>query len=86
MGKVLGKDSLLVHVYLPRQEFRKFISSLSKLIKKGLLKRYRYIFEDMFQVWRQTIPYEYFRNDKWDYDWEKHLAELNKIIDGKNDQ
>jgi DNA-binding Lrp family transcriptional regulator len=83
MGKVLGNDSLIVHVYLPRQEFRKFISSLSKLIKKGLLKRYHYIFEDMFQVWRQTIPYEYFRNDKWDYDWEKHLAELNKIVDGK---
>ena len=70
MGKVLGEDALIIQVYLPKWEFRKFIKALSTLIKKGLLKRYMYVIEDSFQVWRQTIPYEYHKGDKWVYDAE----------------
>jgi DNA-binding Lrp family transcriptional regulator len=84
LGKVLGENALISQIYLPIREFRKFIDALSELIKLGLLKTYSYFIQDVDKTWRETIPYEHFRNDKWDYDGEKHLVELNKIIEGKN--
>jgi DNA-binding Lrp family transcriptional regulator len=81
LGKVLGENALITQLYLPKLEFRRFISTLSTLIRKGLLRQYRYVIEDVFQVWRQTIPYEYFKNDRWDYDGEKHLKELKELLE-----
>jgi len=80
LGKVLGENSLISQFYLPKREFRRFIGTLSTLIKRGVLKRYRYVIEDMFQVWRETIPYQHFENDRWNYDSEKHLKEIEKIL------
>jgi len=85
LGKVIGQNTLISHMFLPVREFRNFIDALSKLIRLGLLKDYRYFMQDVNKTWRATIPYEHFRNDKWDYDGEKHLAELNKIIEAKNE-
>lgn len=80
IGKVLGENALVSHIYLPKREFRKFISALSTLIKIGLLKRYHYVIQDMYQTWRLTIPYKYFKKSKWNYDNEKHHEELrNKL-------
>lgn len=81
LGKVLGENALITQLCLPKLEFRKFISTLSILVTKGFLKRYRYVIEDMFQVWRQTIPYEYFKNERWDYEGGKHLKELREILE-----
>jgi DNA-binding Lrp family transcriptional regulator len=79
LGKVLGENALMTQVYLPRRAFRNFIAALSTLIKRGLLERYRYVFEDAFQVWRETIPYQHFEGGGWNYDSEKHHEELRKI-------
>lgn len=81
MGKVLGKNALAGQVYIPKWEFRRFISSLSTLIRKGLLKKYEYVFEDMFRTDRQTISYEFFENGGWNYDDQKHHVELRKILE-----
>jgi DNA-binding Lrp family transcriptional regulator len=80
LGKVLGENSLMTHVYLPKLEFRKFIAALSILIKRKLLKRYHYVFQDMFQQWRETIPYEHFQNGEWNYNNERYLEEVRKIL------
>jgi len=81
MGKVLGENTLVSQVYLPRLEFRKFIGALSTLIKKGLLKRYHYVIQDSFQNWRETIPYQHFENGRWKYDIERQREELIKIVE-----
>lgn len=81
VGKVLGENALVSQVYLPKWEFRKFIRSLSTLIRRGLLKQYHYVIQDMYQTWRQTIGYEYFESGRWNYDNEKHNEELKKIIE-----
>jgi hypothetical protein len=78
MGKVLGENALISQVYLPKWAFRNFISSLSILIQRGHLKDYHYVIEDMFQVWRETIPYEYFKDGEWHYDHKNHIKELEK--------
>lgn len=76
LGKVLGKNELIAHLYLPRTEFRKFVDILSKLIRAGLLTRYRYVIQDPTKTSRQTISYEYFENKKWTYDHKKHIKKL----------
>lgn len=81
MGKVMGENALMAQVYIPKRDFRRFISSLSTLINKGLLKRYHYVFEDMFQVWRETIPYQHFIKGKWEYDLKKMIAEINAVLE-----
>ena len=81
LGKVLGENTLTTHLYLPKWEFRKFIGSLSKLIKQGLLKSYRYVIQDMFQTWRETIPYQHFVDGKWNYDEALYLENLQSVLD-----
>lgn len=84
VGKVLQQNSLISQVYLPKWEFRKFTRALSALIRKGLLKKYHYFIQDMYQTWRETIPYQHFKNGKWNYDKEKYNEELEKILGKKN--
>lgn len=80
LGKVIGENTLISHMFLPIREFRKFIDTLSELIKLGLLNRYRYFIQDVNKTWRETIPYEHFVDGGWHYDSEKHLEEVVKII------
>ena len=80
LGKVLGETMLTTHMYLPKIEFRRFISCLSTLIKKGSLTRYRYYLQDMFQNWRETIPYQHFENNVWKYDKEKFKEKLENTL------
>ncbi len=80
IGKIVGENMLESHIYLPKKEFRKFIKALSTLIRKGLLKSYKYWIQDMFTQWRETIPYEHFENGGWKYDIEVQLEEMANIV------
>jgi len=83
IGKVLKENALFSQIYLPRSEFRNFIEALSILIKKGFLKQYHYVIQDMNQTWKVTIPYEHFEKGKWNYDNQKHHQELGKTLEKK---
>jgi hypothetical protein len=78
LGKVLGANALIAHLYLPRTEFRRFVDHLSNLIRARMLKKYTYVIQDLGKASRQTISYEYFERKKWTYDHEKHLRNLEK--------
>ena len=80
IGKVYGRNQLFVQVYLPRQELRNFLAVLSKLIKIGFLKTYEYVIQDLAKTERQTISYEFFKDNKWIYNHEKYLAKLRSIV------
>jgi DNA-binding Lrp family transcriptional regulator len=80
LGKVLGEDALISQIYLPKWEFRMFVNALSSLIRKGLLKGYHYIIQDIYQNWRQTIPYQHFQDGGWNYDEGKHYREIEKLV------
>jgi DNA-binding Lrp family transcriptional regulator len=84
IGKVLGQNALISHINLPNWEFRRFIATLSTLIKKGLLKEYKYAIVDIYQVWRETIPYQNFKEGRWIYDSNKHQEALGKILGNLN--
>lgn len=81
LGKVLDKNALIAHIYLPRLEFRRFIDSLSQLINEGLLQSYEYVVQDLRKTSRQTISYEYFKNGAWFYDHNKHIKGLHDLLE-----
>lgn len=76
MGKVYGKNQLFAHIYLPRQQFRNFIGTLSKLIKAGFLDTYDYVLLDQTRTQRDTIPYQHFKDSNWEYNHEQYLEKL----------
>jgi len=80
LGKIMGENGLIAHIYLPREEFRKFIEALSKLIKRGFLDTYEYLIEDYAKSQAQTISFEYFKDGVWIYDHKRHLENLKKEL------
>ena len=80
LGKILGENVLLAHVYLPKLEFRNFVDALSKLISLGLLQSYKYVIQDLRNAQRQTISYEYFKDRSWIYDHKKHMQNLKTLM------
>lgn len=81
LGKILGENALIAQIYLPRLEFRRFIDTLSTLIRNNLLKNYEYVIQDLRKVERQTISYENFENGTWVYDQNKHIKGLHDLLE-----
>jgi len=80
MGKILGENSFLVEVFLPIDEFRKFIDALSKLAKVKLLRSYRYVIQDLRIRRRQTISGEFFKGKFWIYHHKNHMKTLQQKV------
>jgi len=82
LGKVLGQSAIIVHIYLPKPEFRRFTENLSKLVRAGFLQSYDYVIQDIRPgKWsRETIPYEFFKNGSWVYDHNKHVKDLHNLV------
>jgi len=79
MGKVYKMNQLLVQIYLPREQLGNFIETLAKLIRTKFLETYQYVIEDATQKQRQTISYEYFKDNNWQYDNEKYVRKLQSV-------
>ncbi len=78
-GKAIGRHSLIVHTYTPKTEFSKFIDSMNRLTEKRLTKSFLYVTLDVASFRRQTFSYEFFKGNKWTYDYEKKLERLKEI-------
>jgi DNA-binding Lrp family transcriptional regulator len=82
IGKILGKNQLYGHLYLPRSEFRGFLEILSKLVRSGFLKDYQYAIQDLSSSISDTIPYQCFKEGKWIYDHERYINIVSKFLEG----
>jgi DNA-binding Lrp family transcriptional regulator len=80
LGKILGENALYAYLYLPKSEFRKFLTALARLVRSGFIESYQYAIQDTQASWRQTIPYEYFENGTWIYDHGSHQEKLEQLI------
>jgi len=80
MGKTYGKNQLFVRIYLPRQQLRNFIETLSRLVRIRFLETYEYVIEDLTRTQRQTISYEFFKDNNWEYDDKKYLEKLQSTV------
>lgn len=82
LGKVLSQNAIIVHMCLPKPEFRRFTENLSKLIRVGFLQSYDYLIQDLSPgKWsRETIPYEFFKGGSWMYNHQKHVKDLRELV------
>ena len=39
-----------------------------------------YVLEDAFQMWRETIPYDHFKDGKWDYDSDLMKKGIKEVL------
>ncbi len=80
LGKVLGENALVSYThFLSKKDFRGFISALSKVISRGLLQDYNYVFIDLERRARETVRHEFFNNGAWTYDHNRHMQSLQDI-------
>ena len=80
-GKAIGQHSLVVHTYIPKTEFSKLINSMNRLTEKKLTTGFLYVTFDVASFRRQTISYEFFKENKWTYDYKKKLERLKEVTD-----
>lgn len=78
-AKVLGQNSLIVHTYTPKLEFPKLIDSLSRLIRESIVTDFFYVTLDIPSSNRQTVSYEFFKENGWSYNQRESLEKLSKI-------
>jgi DNA-binding Lrp family transcriptional regulator len=83
MGKMLGEHGLLVEVFLPVEEFRKFIDTLSAMTRMKLIHGYKYALQDLRVRRRQTIWPQFFNGNSWTYDHKNHMTALHQKVKSK---
>ena len=80
MGKNLGENCLIVEVFLPPEEFRKFIEILSTMTRKKLVKGYNYAIQDLRIRRRQTISPPLFKENKWVYNHKNYMETMKQKV------
>jgi len=78
-AKVIGQNSIAVHTYTPKTEFSKLIDSMNRLTEKRLTRSFLYVTLDVASFKRQTISYEFFKENKWTYPHEEKLEILREV-------
>ena len=78
-ARAIGRNSIVVHTYTPKTEFSKFLDSMNRLTEKKLTKSFLYVTLDGASSQRQTISYEFFRENQWAYPHEEKLEMLRKV-------
>ena len=80
MGKNLQEHRLIVEVFLPPEEFRKFVEVLSKMVRLKLVKEYKYAIQDLGIRCRQTVSPPLFIGKSWVYDHKVQMTTLQQKI------
>jgi DNA-binding Lrp family transcriptional regulator len=82
LGKVLGDEALVSYMhFLSKEDFREFTGALSKVIVRGFLQDYSYVFIDLEKRARETVRHEFFNNGAWTYDHDRHIRSLRDLYD-----
>lgn len=77
-AKVTGQNTLIAHFFTPKTEFSRLIDSLNQLIGMNVVARFFHVVLDIPSYKRQTVSYEFFKNNKWTYNHQEHLKSLKK--------
>ena len=79
-GKIIGRNSLLMHSYTPKTEFPNLINALNSLVKRNLITDFFYVNLDIASFKRQTVSYEFFRDKSWTFNYKEKLRRLAEIM------
>jgi len=80
MGKMMGENGLIVEVFLPLEEFRKFVDTLSAMTRIKLVRSYKYFIQDLRVRRRQTIWPRFFNGKSWVYNHEDYIERLRRKV------
>ena len=78
ISKIIGQNSIISQVYLPKWELRNFIKLLSRLTKLGYMKSYSYYIQDMYESWRELIPIDNY-DDGWICKHDQYIDAIKNI-------
>lgn len=79
-AKVIDSNSLIVHFYVPKIEFSKFIESLNRLVMKEIIQDFFYVSIDIPSFKRQTVSYEHFHEGEWIYNPAEKTRNLTQLV------
>jgi DNA-binding Lrp family transcriptional regulator len=80
LTKVIGRNSLVVHFYVPKVEFSNLVESLNQLAVQGIIEGFFYVSLDVASFKRQTVSYEFFHDGRWKYEANKAIEQLARIV------
>ncbi|MEM3698035.1 MAG: hypothetical protein QXQ94_11175 [Candidatus Bathyarchaeia archaeon] len=86
MGKVFGENGLIVEIFLPLEEFRKFIDTLSAMARMKLISDYKYAIQDLRIRRRQTIWPKLFNGSSWVYNHRAYMEKLREKVKSESIQ
>jgi DNA-binding Lrp family transcriptional regulator len=75
-AKVIGENTLLTNTYIPASEFLGFLDSLNRLAKLKIVKNFSHVTLTLLPHKRGGVPYEHFRNGKWDINFDQSISKL----------
>jgi len=79
-AKIVGRNSLVVHFYIPKVEFSNFVEQLNQLAVKGIIEGFFYVSLDVASFKRQTVSYEFFRSGSWTYNTSEAIEKLTRMV------
>ncbi len=79
-GKIMSRNSLLLHSYTPRTEVPNFINALNSMVKEDLVTDFFYVNMDVSSFKRQTVSSEFCRNKSWVFDLTEKRRSLSEIM------
>ncbi len=79
-GKVVGRDSLLLHSYTPRTEVPSFLNALNSMVRKNLVADFFYVNFDVSSFKRQTVSSEFYEDGSWTFDLTEKRRSLSEIM------
>jgi DNA-binding Lrp family transcriptional regulator len=79
-GKIIGRNSLLMHTYTPRTEVPNFINTLNSMIKRSLVTDFFYVNFDVSSFKRQTVSNEFYKDRSWTFDFKEKRKRLSEIV------
>jgi DNA-binding Lrp family transcriptional regulator len=79
-GKIIGRNSLLMHTYTPRTEVPNFVNTLNGMIKRNLVTNFFYVNFDVSSFKRQTLSNEFYKDRSWTFDSKEKRKRLSEIM------
>jgi DNA-binding Lrp family transcriptional regulator len=79
-GKIIGRNSLLMHSYTPRTEVPNFINTMNIMVKRNLVTDFFYVNFDVSSFKRQTVSNEFYKDRYWTFDSEEKRKRLSEIM------
>jgi len=78
--KVIGQNSLIVHMYTPKMQFPDFMESMNRMVKNNLIKNFFYVTQDLTHFQRQTVSYEFFKDGSWTYNHNQQMKSMQELV------